>query len=30
MAGTEWSRLNGENEDSYDGFTFLTGIRVSF
>ncbi len=30
MAGTEWSRLHGDTGDSYDGFTFLTGIRVSF
>ena len=30
MAGTEWSRLNGDTSDSYDGFTFLTGVRVSF
>ena len=30
MAGAEWSRLNGDTGDSYDGFTFLTGVRVSF
>lgn len=30
MAGTEWSRLHGDTGDSYDGFTFLTGVRVSF
>ncbi len=30
MAGTEWSRLNADTGDSYAGFTFLTGVRVSF
>jgi phosphate-selective porin OprO and OprP len=30
MAGTEWSRLDGDTGDSYDGFSVLTGIRVSF
>ena len=30
MAGAEWSRLDGDNGDSYDGVTLLTGIRFSF
>lgn len=29
LAGTEWSRISGE-EEAYDGFTFLTGLRMSF
>jgi phosphate-selective porin OprO and OprP len=29
MAGAEWSRLEGPVE-AYDGFTLLTGIRISF
>jgi hypothetical protein len=29
LAGTEWARLSG-NGDTYDGFTFLTGVRFSF
>ncbi len=30
MAGVEWSRLDGESSDTYDGVTLLTGVRVSF
>jgi phosphate-selective porin OprO/OprP len=30
MAGAEYAWLNRENGDSYDGYTFLTGIRFSF
>lgn len=29
LAGTEWARVSG-NDDAYDGFTFLTGLRFSF
>lgn len=30
MAGAEWAWLDNENGDSYDGFTLLTGVRLSF
>ena len=30
MAGAEWSRLDGDAGDSYDGVTLLTGVRMSF
>ena len=30
MAGTEWARLENNAGDSFDGFTFLTGIRLYF
>ncbi|MEO5914157.1 MAG: porin [Luteolibacter sp.] len=30
MAGAEWSRLDGETGDAYDGITLLTGVRMSF
>lgn len=30
MAGIEWSWLNNDTGDSYDGYTLLTGIRFSF
>jgi phosphate-selective porin OprO and OprP len=30
MAGAEWSWLDSEDGDSYDGVTLLTGIRFSF
>ena len=30
MAGAEWARLSGGSGESYDGFTLLTGIRLSF
>ena len=29
MAGTEWARISGKRE-AYDGFTYLTGVRMSF
>lgn len=29
MAGAEWAKLDG-NDESYDGFTLLSGIRLSF
>ena len=29
LAGTEWAQLKG-NGEAYDGFTFLTGVRLSF
>jgi len=29
LAGTEWARISGRSE-AYDGFTFLTGARLSF
>lgn len=29
LAGTEWARISGDDE-AYDGFTFLTGMRFSF
>lgn len=30
MAGGEWSRLQNGDTDSYNGFTWLSGIRLSF
>jgi phosphate-selective porin OprO and OprP len=30
MAGAEWSRLDSDAGDSYDGVTLLTGVRLSF
>ncbi|MFT4177578.1 MAG: porin [Luteolibacter sp.] len=30
MAGTEWSRLRGPATETYQGFTYLTGLRFSF
>ena len=30
LAGAEWARLENNLGDSYDGFTLLTGIRLSF
>jgi phosphate-selective porin OprO and OprP len=30
MAGAEWARIENDKGDSYDGFTMLTGIRLSF
>lgn len=30
MAGAEWAKIDSDFGDSYDGFTFLTGIRLSF
>ena len=30
MAGAEWARIENNSGDSYDGFTLLTGIRISF
>ncbi|MES2475606.1 MAG: porin [Verrucomicrobiota bacterium] len=30
MAGAEWALLQNDTEDSFDGFTLLTGIRFSF
>lgn len=30
MAGGEWSRLQNGDADSYNGFTWLSGIRLSF
>ena len=30
LAGAEWARLENDLGDSYDGFTLLTGIRLSF
>jgi hypothetical protein len=30
MAGAEWSRLDGNTGDTYDGVTLLTGVRMSF
>jgi phosphate-selective porin OprO/OprP len=30
MAGAEWSRIENNTGDSYDGVTLLTGIRMSF
>ncbi len=30
MAGAEWARLSGGSGESYDGYTLLTGIRLSF
>jgi len=30
MAGAEWAHLSGANNDSYDGLTLLSGIRLSF
>lgn len=30
MAGAEWARLAHDGGESYDGFTLLTGIRLSF
>lgn len=30
LAGVEWARLENDLGDSYDGFTLLTGIRLSF
>lgn len=30
MAGAEWARIENGSGDSYDGFTLLTGIRLSF
>jgi phosphate-selective porin OprO/OprP len=30
LAGTEYARVDHEVSDSYDGWTFLTGVRLSF
>lgn len=30
LAGAEWSRLDGESGDTYDGVTLLAGVRASF
>lgn len=30
MAGAEWAEINAPNNDTYDGLTLLTGIRLSF
>jgi phosphate-selective porin OprO and OprP len=30
MAGAEWARLENDTAGSYDGFTLLTGLRLSF
>lgn len=30
MAGAEWSRIARDPSDSYNGFTLLTGVRLSF
>jgi phosphate-selective porin OprO and OprP len=30
MAGAEWARFEREESESYDGFTLLSGIRLSF
>ncbi len=30
MAGAEWARIENSSGDSYDGFTLLSGIRLSF
>lgn len=30
LAGAEWARLQNNKGDSYDGVTYLSGIRFSF
>lgn len=30
MAGAEWAEINAPKQDTYDGLTLLTGIRLSF
>ena len=30
MAGAEWARIENDTADAYNGFTFLTGVRLSF
>jgi hypothetical protein len=30
MAGAEWARIENDVSDAYHGFTFLTGVRLSF
>jgi deoxyribodipyrimidine photolyase len=30
LAGVEWARLENDTTTAYDGFTFLTGLRLSF
>lgn len=30
MAGAEWALVAGDKTDAYDGFTYLTGMRLSF
>lgn len=30
MAGAEWARIDNDSTEAYDGFTLLTGIRLSF
>ena len=30
MAGAEWAEINAPNNDTYDGVTLLSGIRLSF
>lgn len=30
MAGAEWAEINAPNQDTYDGLTLLSGIRLSF
>jgi hypothetical protein len=30
MAGAEWARMDNSKGDSYNGFTYLSGIRLSF